>query len=76
MNWKKRNIILKLIKKEVVKMTKKEMKIGGIYQFKNVKYSVKVVCTKFLAGGYVQLENVGYRGLFYRAKPKDLEEVK
>lgn len=46
------------------------------YKFKNVKHSVTMVfVTKHKDGDWI-LENAYYKGMLYKAKPEDLEEVK
>ena len=46
------------------------------YKFKNVKHSVIMVfVTKHKDGSWI-LENAEYKGLLYKAKPEELEEVK
>ena len=45
------------------------------YKFKNVKHSVVLVFIEELEDGRWLLENKEYKGLTYKAKPEDLEEV-
>ena len=44
------------------------------YKFKNVKHSVRMKLIE-KNGETWNLENADYKGLFYYAHPKDLEEV-
>ena len=46
------------------------------YKFKNVKHSVTMVFVTKNKNGEWILENAEYKGLLYKAKPEDLEEVK
>ena len=46
------------------------------YKFKNVKQSVIMKLIQINNDGIYVLENKYYKGLFYKAKPEDLEEVK
>ena len=47
-----------------------------IYKFKGMKHSVHMKLLSMDENGNCKLENVQYKGLFYKAKRKDLEEVR